>query len=340
MDRGEQGLQFQPIWRQKGYPSPICRPQQNSYVGHTPLLRRNSFYHRYRRSGVLRSHALMRLGLPPHLARFQLHWLENTKYSLKLGHSLSQSYCSSPTQYLYGTGQGTGWSPPSWAAISDIISRVMDKHTAGIKLVHPNGMSDHRRLDVFVDDVNTGLTTEALLEFIASSLISKHPSLYHQTKTNIQFYSNNLFSTGGRLALHKCYIYLLIMTWIYGKRKYSESQKTHSPIQIKQGLNQEETQIQLISPKESRRMLGVYTAPDGSSKKQADVLINKSRKWQQAIRDHPLHPHETLMSYRQGIMKSLEYPLGPSLLSKPQCHQIQSPALTECLKRNGIVSTI
>ena len=39
-------------------------------------------------------------------------------------------------------------------------------------------------------------------------------------------------------------------------------------------------------------------------------------------------------------MKSLEYPLGPSLLTQSQCDKIHSPVLTTCLQKCGVPSTL
>ena len=47
-----------------------------------------------------------------------------------------------------------------------------------------------------------------------------------------------------------------------------------------------------------------------------------------------------MLGYHHGIMKTLEYPLGASLLTEAQCEHIQSPALTTALQKSGIVSTI
>ena len=39
-------------------------------------------------------------------------------------------------------------------------------------------------------------------------------------------------------------------------------------------------------------------------------------------------------------MKTLEYPLGASLMTEAQCEHVQSPALTTNLQKSGIISTI
>ena len=240
---------------------------------------------------VVVSYALLRLGLPPHLVRFQCKWLEHTKYCLKLQNQLSKCYQSTPTNYLHGTGQGTGWFPPSWASLSDIISRIMERETAGMRLVHPNNTYIERVLEAFVDDVNRRLTEAAYKAFkpSPSALVPKRPTLYDQTESNVQFYSRLLFTTGGKLALHKCAIYILFITWINGYRKYKETQDEYPSISIQQGINLDYQQIPLEPSKIARKMLGVYLAPDSSSDMQLNVLHAKSKKWQLSLQNNTLY---------------------------------------------------
>jgi len=292
---------------------------------------------------VVLAYALLRLGLPLYLVRFQCKWLESSLYELKLSNGISSSYRSTVDKYLFGTGQGTGWSPPSWAALSDIVSRIMNRHTPGMKLKHPDGSCVDRTLDAFVDDTNGGLTTDGFNDFIPSSPTSpvqKQSTLYAQTEANVQFYGRVLFTTGGRLALHKCAISLLRTIWRNGMRRYENTHITTRPLAIQQGISQDYQEIKIVSPKEARRMLGVYVAPDGNCTLQAKLLRSKSEVWSQRIKNNRMATFEVLMSYNQGLMKSLEFPLGASLLTESQCKHIQAPALSCCLQKTGVLSTI
>ena len=291
---------------------------------------------------VVLAYALLRMGLPLYLVRFQCKWLETSMYELKMNNSISTPYQSTVDKYLFGTGQGTGWSPPSWAALSDIISRIMNRHIPGMKLGHPDGSSVERTMDAFVDDANGGLTTDGFNDFTPSSTspVQKYPTLYEQTEANVQFYGRVLFTTGGRLALHKCAISLLRTLWRNGKRSYENTHITTRPLTIQQGISQDYQKIKIVSPKEARRMLGVYVAPDGNCDLQTKLLRSKSEEWSQRIRNNRMATFETLMSYNQGLMKSLEFPLGASLLTESQCKYIQSPALSCCLQKSGVLSTI
>ena len=122
----------------------------------------------------------------------------------------SQTHTSGLPIYPYKEpAKARAGPPPNWTSISDVISRAMDAHTPGIKLVHPNRTSTHRTIDAFVDDTNSGLTQDALRSFSppsASALVPKHDTIYNQTTANVQFYSDLLSSSGGKLALHKSYV--------------------------------------------------------------------------------------------------------------------------------------
>ena len=91
----------------------------------------------------------------------------------------------------------------------------MDHFTPGIKLVHPDRSSTHRTVYAFVDDTNSGLTTDAHESFNPppDAPVPKMPTIQDQTAVNVQFYSDLLTSTGGKLALHKIYVYLLQTQW-------------------------------------------------------------------------------------------------------------------------------
>ena len=91
----------------------------------------------------------------------------------------------------------------------------MDSHTPGIKLVHPNRSHTERTVDAFVDDTNSGLTQAALQSFSPPSHapVQKFDTVYAQTRANAQFYSDLLTSSGGKLALHKSYVYVLHTEW-------------------------------------------------------------------------------------------------------------------------------
>ena len=218
----------------------------------------------------------------------------------------------------------------------------MDDHAPGLKLIHPDGTYIQRVIDAFVDDVNSGLTKEGFLEFEPNHphILKKGSTVYEQTKLNMQLYSHLLFTTGGRLALHKCAITMLVTKWLQGRRRLEKTHLQYPPILIQPGINQPEQEVQIADVQKARRMLGVYVSPAGGSKEQFDILRAKSSQWASRVKVQHLNGQETFMAFTQGIMKSLEFPTGASYLTEDQCTKIQSPALIAFLQRNGIASTM
>ena len=154
---------------------------------------------------------LKRLGMSYYLSKFICTVLKQMHYSIRLPQGHSASYDSSK-KTLFGTGQGAGWSPPCWAANSDIISCCMEKYTPGILLVHPNNKTiSNRHLDVFVDDTSLGVTKEAMKRHKKDdeSPVILNSNVRDQIQTNMSFYNSMLTLTGGTLAWEKCTAYIL-----------------------------------------------------------------------------------------------------------------------------------
>jgi len=292
----------------------------------------------------LLSYALMRLGLPKQLTRFMCKWLDQAQYFIKTSQGISKHhYSSTVEQYLYGTGQGTGWSPPNWGAISDIISTAMSKNTPGMRLTHPHRLffSD-RSFDAFVDDVNGGLTSDGLYAFhpSPSSSVPLLNTIYAQIQANVQYYSRLLFSSGGKLALDKCRAYLLEFQWRNGSRHMMPTASKYNNLEIDQCFNNEPDTIKLLDPHEARKMLGAYTAPDGNCEKQYQVLYEISKKWGQRVANGYLNRFDVQNSFKLGLIPALQYPLGVGVLSEHQCDQLLVPAMSTLLNKMGVVRSV
>jgi len=291
---------------------------------------------------VILSYSLIRLGLPKHLTRFMCSWLQVCKYHIKLAHGISEhSYHSTIDKMLFGTGQGTGWSPPNWAAISDIISDAMDEDTPGMRLVHPDNVTfSVRSFDAFVDDANGGITSDGMIMYTPKNVnsVPLMQNIFEQIQANVEHYSKLLFTSGGKLALHKCYCYVLEFEWKRGKKHMKNTASLYPPLQIDQSFSSTKESVSLLNPSVGRRMLGAISAPNGSTKDQEISLLQKSSTWGQKISKGYLNRYDVSMSFRQGILKALEYPLGVSLLTEKQCDGIMVPIMSPFLRKLGFNS--
>ena len=165
--------------------------------------------------------------------------LKKMNYTIKTNFGPTEAYSAKDAR-IFGTGQGAGWSPPRWAANSDIISCVMERYSPGMLIQHPNlTLESNRHIDAFVDDSSIGITDTAYTNFHPrpGDPVSKGRDLYQQTQFNTQFYCRLMFTTGGLLAIHKCVAYILLYVWVNGKRKLEPVKTKYGPIEVKQGID-------------------------------------------------------------------------------------------------------
>ena len=94
--------------------------------------------------------------------------------------------------------------------------------------------------------------------------------------------------------------------------------------------------IELLSPKDARRTLGVEYAPTGTMSSQKAVLRAKSEQWANRIRQCGLPRPLVWLAFHTTILKSLEFPLATTTLTEDECTWILRPALSAALSCSGI----
>jgi len=114
----------------------------------------------------------------------------------------------------------------------------------------------------------------------------------------------------------------------------------YPPLSVDQTFENKSDTIALLNPTVGRKMLGAVSAPNGNTKDQYEELLSKAKTWGAKIKTSYLHRFDANMSLRQGIIKSLEYPLGVSLMTEQQCNTIMVPILTPYLHKMGMNSKI
>ena len=284
----------------------------------------------------LTTYMLKRLGMPYFLSRFMCNVLREMQYSIRTDKGLSDRYSSKDRQ-LYGTGQGAGWSPPCWAANSDVISHAMATHTPGLLLVHPNKqVRSNRHLDVFVDDTNHGVTHEAMESFHPQDpapVVPKCDHIYEQVQANMKFYHGILEATGGALAWPKCKAYIMLFEWCNGIKRLVPTKDKYPPLTITTSYSNETFHIKLANPDEAFKMLGAFVALDGNVKEQIKVLKKYADKWAAKMKLAYLTPHEAIVAYTQVLFPALVYPLAMIALTEKECDSIIQLAIAALLQK-------
>lgn len=135
-----------------------------------------------------------RIVLEMRASKYQTRVLEKFKHHIRTYKGPSKKYFKYEEEYpIYGTGQGTGWSPTIWTALNDVIIRAIYNNGIHIKYTNPtNTIESIRNIDAFVDDTATGATKAS---------IEASQSLIQETKKLLQKYKRYLYIYGGKLAI-------------------------------------------------------------------------------------------------------------------------------------------
>jgi hypothetical protein len=95
--------------------------------------------------------------------------------------------------------------------------------------------------------------------------------------------------------------------------------------------------LKQLQPWEAERTLGVRLAPDGNMMTQFEWMLATARKWADTIRSGYLPCYLTWQTWRTTILKTMEYPLPTTTLSRQQCDKLTSMIATVALPRWGIM---
>lgn len=131
-------------------------------------------------------------------------------------------------------------------------------------------------------------------------------------------------AAGQCISPEKSLWYLVNFEWKNGNCVYSSIKKAPADVQVqdKNGVMQT---LQHLEPHESRRSLGVYSAPDGNSQDQVAILHASAEDWSEKICTGCLPQAEAWLTLQTRIMKTIEYPLPACTLTLKQCDFIMSP---------------
>ena len=95
-------------------------------------------------------------------------------------------------------------------------------------------------------------------------------------------------------------------------------------------------QVQCLASNQAQEMLGVFIAPDGNHKEQFQNLLSKAKFLGERNRTIPAYSHEAWTGLTHIAMKSLEYCLPSTNLTKSECTTIMWELLRAFLPKAGI----
>ena len=230
---------------------------------------------------------------------------------------------------LQGVGQGNGAAPAIWAVISSVFFDLLRDKGYGFKMKAPlSKLALHLAGCGFVDD------TDILQIGLAND---DYITVTQKLQEAVNWWERCAKVSGGAIVPSKSWFGLIDFEWIDGEWHYATDMKDVEL--LVKNASGEESQLKLLGPKEAKRMLGVFLAIDGSNDVQIKHMRQVAAKWYDKVRTGHLTRIDAWIALNTTIMKTLEYPLLASTLTKEDCVFIMSPVLQGGLPTMGICRT-
>lgn len=272
--------------------------------------------------------ALQRVGVPLKKIKCMFATIQRLVHHVRTVYGKSdKSFGGEEHTYLVppqGTGQGNGAAPSIWSILSSTIFQLLHKEGYGTAfcsalsrgLFHLCGFS-------YVDDCDLITTAESIEQVVV------------RLQRIMDLWDNYMQVTGAAIAPDKCWWYLAAIQWKKGQWSYKKGLQYELTTRDKEGRRQ---RLKYLEVSEAQEMVGVFLAPDGSQNTQAEELRKKARLWAAYIKSAHLGHEATWKALQTTILKSIEYPLVASTLSKQECISIMTPVLDAALPRSNIAA--
>jgi Reverse transcriptase (RNA-dependent DNA polymerase) len=279
-------------------------------------------------SPPIASLALKRQGAPQSIVDVLFTTLDEMKHFIRTAYGDSDITYRRLNDKFHGIGQGNGAGPMIWVMVSSPILNQMRDKGIGTNIRHPDtGIQVMVTAFAFVDDTDIIQEIHDLQDPIS------------EVQTCLNTWADGLLSTGGVLVGSKSIWYLLIHEWINNKWVLKAASDVPGDVSIPNHAGQVERRIR-HDPHKSVLALGIMFAPNGSMAGEVQYLREKAEKWAEKIRCSFLKRHEAWYAINVSIMKSVEYPLLATTMTKKQLDYVVSPILKAGLPKAGVCRTI
>jgi hypothetical protein len=279
-------------------------------------------------SPPIASLALKRQGAPQSMIDVLFLTLDEMTHFIRTAYGDSDiTYCRLRDRF-HGIGQGNGAGPMIWVMVSTPILNRMQTQGLGASITNPD--TDKVVMVTafaFVDDTD-------IVQQINNSL---EPVVEVQECLNN--WNDGLLATGGALVGSKSNWYMILHEWRNNKWSMKSMDKAPGDIKVTNPTGLSEC-IKRLEPHESVSALGIMFTPNGSMKCEVAYIRKKAEKWTEQVCCGFLKKHEAWYSINLCIMKSIEYPLLATTMSKCNIDFILAPILSAGLPKMGVCRNI
>jgi hypothetical protein len=259
--------------------------------------------------------ACRRLGMPEHAIQCQAETLRRMRYSVKHTYGTSQQeYTGSPTEPLFGTGQGSGASPAIWLGLVVIVLNALDRisdedEIPGLDFADPcNDVRTKWRVGAFVDDTN-----QDIMDSKGSLSIDE---LVDQLRRAGQLWETLLHISGGSLNLAKCSWTLQYWHWIKGRPQLLPLTPRDPLLLMTSGSSPEHHIIRQHSNTTEVKGLGVHMNFMGTFALHATTMRLKFDGMARRLRQSSLSPALLRKFYNTFYLQSVRYSLPVTSMTR------------------------
>ena len=135
----------------------------------------------------------------------------------------------------------------------------------------------------------------------------------------VDTWEGGLRASGGALVPTKSYWFLIHFVFERNRWRYARLDETPGNITIRGIPGTARVELERLDVHEAQETLGVFIAMNGNQESQTQELWEKATAWAEKVRSGRFSPAEAWFSIQFCIMKSLEYHLMATSLSKTQC---------------------
>jgi len=282
-----------------------------------------------------------RHGLPPSACETKSKTLFGMLRHVRTAYGDSEEfYTSVGEDLMHGECQGKTSSPPSWAIYTISLLRALGRFNPGITVsCVENELNVHRIADLFVDDKD--MWTEARSGVDEDDELS---TLMEDFKKAAQAWERLLFASGGLLALHKCYWWIIAWKWEKGLpiMRSPDDDDDNSDIddgefhlRITNGNDPNPREIKRMGPTEANIGLGFRLPPDGSQHAEIQYRTEQSNEFASRVNSSHLSPTEAWVLYESIYKPKIFYPCQLTSFQEADWNDVTRIAVRALLPKMG-----
>lgn len=268
--------------------------------------------------------AMKRQGAPDSFTGMLFNTLDKMKHYIRTAYGESVQCYYRQEEKFHGILQGNGAGPAIWAMVSSPILDYLRAQHLGVTIRRPSsGEIIKVPAFAFVDD------TDLVQEILERNQIAELPA------QALKAWELGLRVTGGALVPGKCNWYAMVHKWTGDHWLLEKTIDTPGSIYL-QHESGEDVEITRLEPDKAVLALGVMFAPNGSMHEEMVYLKNKGQIWAEQVRSSGITRNEAWYLLNSVVMKTIEYPLLSTTLSRSQLDEVMVPILKVGLTRSGI----